>query len=380
MIEILLIISTIFLAYNNGANDNFKGVATLYGSGTLGFKSALTIATITTFLGSITAIFIANGLIQSFSGKGLVPQEIAGSMDFLIAVGLGAGFTVLLATRLGFPISTTHSLVGGLMGAGLMAVGMDINFTKLGSAFFIPLLVSPFLAFALGMIVYYSFKKIKKSFGLTKESCVCIGEKKEYVPISSLNDSEIHSIASNMDIKSIDNIEVKIAEHEECVKIYTKKVFGFSIQKALDYLHVLSAAAVSFARGLNDTPKIAGLLVAANTLDIKYGMIAIAIGMAIGGILNSKLVAQTMSKKITKLNHGQGLSANLVTSFLVIVASKFGIPVSTTHVSVGSIFGIGMISENYDGKVIKSILLSWIVTLPIGIFFSAICYFIVKSI
>jgi len=379
MLTSILVIATIFLAYNNGANDNFKGVATLYGSGTLGFKTALTIATITTFLGSITAIFVANGLIQSFSGKGLVPQEIAGSVDFLIAVGFGAGFTVLLATRLGFPVSTTHSLVGGLMGAGLMAVGMEINFLNLGSAFFIPLLVSPFLAFALGMIVYFVFRNLKKSFGLTKETCVCIGEKKQYIPVSALNDNQMKSVASSMNIKTFDNIHVQIAKNDECVQVYTNKVFGFSIQKLLDSAHILSAAAVSFARGLNDTPKIAGLLVAAQGLDIKFGMISIAVGMAIGGLLNSKLVAQTMSKKITKLNHGQGLCANLVTSFLVIVASKFGIPVSTTHVSVGSIFGIGMISKNYNSKVIKSILLSWVVTLPIGMFFSAICYFIIKS-
>lgn len=380
MIEVLLVIATIFLAYNNGANDNFKGVATLYGSGTLGFKTALTLATITTFLGSITAIFIANGLIQSFSGKGLVPQDVAGSMDFLIAVGFGAGFTVLLATRLGFPVSTTHSLVGGLMGAGIMAVGMDINISKLGSAFFIPLLVSPFIAFALGMIVYFFFKKSKKNFGLTKESCVCLGEKKEYVPVTKLNENELNYIASNMNIEKDENVHFEISNHEECVKVYTNKVLGISVQKVLDNLHILSAAAVSFARGLNDTPKIAGLLVAAHTFDIKYGMIAIAIGMAIGGILNSKLVAQTMSKKITQLNHGQGFCANLVTSFLVIIASKFGIPVSTTHVSVGSIFGIGIISKNYNSKVIKSILLSWVVTLPIGMVFSAIAYIIVTNI
>jgi len=379
MLTAVLVIATIFLAYNNGSNDNFKGVATLYGSGTLGFKTALGIATITTFLGSITAIFVANGLIQSFSGKGLVPEEIAGSIDFLIAVGFGAGFTVLLATRLGFPISTTHSLVGGLMGAGLMAVGMEINFFNLGSAFFVPLMVSPFLAFTLGMIVYFFFKNVKKTFGLTKETCVCVGQKKEYIPVTVLNNTQMKSIASELNIKPIGNLQVQIGKHEECVEVYTNKVFGLSLQKILDYLHILSAAAVSFARGLNDTPKIAGLLVAAHSLDIKYGMVAIAVGMAIGGILNSKLVAQTMSKKITKLNHGQGFCANLVTSFLVIVASKFGIPVSTTHVSVGSIFGIGMISKNYDSKVIKSILLSWLVTLPIGMFFSAICYYIVKS-
>ena len=380
MLEIILIIATVFLAYNNGSNDNFKGVATLYGSGTLGFKTALSIATITTFLGSITAIFIANGLIQSFSGKGLVPLEIAGSVDFLIAVGLGAGFTVLLATRLGFPISTTHSLVGGLMGSGMMAVGLDINFSQLGSAFFLPLLVSPFLAFILGVILYVIFKRAKKIFSLTQQSCVCIGEKNQYVPINVLNDNEVKSVALDMNIKQSNNLQVHIANHDECVKVYTNKVFGISLQKILNCTHILSAAAVSFARGLNDTPKIAGLLVAANTLDISHGMVAIAVAMAIGGLLNSRGIAQTMSKKITTLNHGQGLCANLVTSFLVIVASKFGIPVSTTHVSVGSIFGIGIISKNHNPKVIKTIILSWIVTLPIGMLFSAVCYLAITKI
>ncbi len=106
-------------------------------------------------------------------------------------------------------------------------------------------------------------------------------------------------------------------------------------------------------------------------------MAAIAIGMAIGGLLNARLVAETMSKKITEINHGQGFSANLVTSFLVIIASKFGIPVSTTHVSVGAIFGIGMISKKRDTKVIRNIVLSWLITLPVAGVFSASVYWIV---
>ncbi len=109
MILTVLLLSTLFLAYTNGANDNFKGVATLYGSKVVNYKTAITIATIATFSGSICAIFLAQGLIASFSGKGLVPQDIAGAPDFLIAVGFGASSTVLLATRLGFPVSTTHN-------------------------------------------------------------------------------------------------------------------------------------------------------------------------------------------------------------------------------------------------------------------------------
>ena len=379
MLIALLLVATLFLAYFNGANDNFKGVATLYGSGTLTYKKAIIIATIATFAGSICAIFLAQGLVKSFSGKELVPSEIAGSLDFLVAVGFGAGTTVLLATRLGFPISTTHSLVGALVGAGLMAIGLDVNFAQMSSAFVIPLLVSPFIAFALGALVYWIFTTLRKKFGFSKDSCVCIGESRQFKPISALTIAESSALLANHQLAhnegDVINPQITIAETSECVDMYTDKAWGFNIQTVLDRMHIVSGAAVSFARGLNDTPKIAGLLVAAKTLDIRYGMIAIATGMAIGGLLNSRRVAETMSLKITEINHGQGFSANLVTSFLVIVASKFGVPVSTTHVSVGSIFGIGMVSKKQNASVVMSIILSWVITLPIAMLFSATVYY-----
>ncbi len=374
MLVAMLLFGTIFLAYTNGANDNFKGVATLYGSNILGYKTALTLASITTFIGSISAIFLAQGLVASFSGKGLLPQDIAGTTHFLIAVGFGAGITVLLATRLGFPISTTHALVGGLLGAGIMAVGSDVNFNRLGGAFFFPLLTSPFIAFALGASVYWFFTRTRKAMGMTKESCICIGEQKQFVPVSTLSNTASTSIALNPDMMNPMNPTIVLADGSDCVDLYTDRVWGISIQKLLDLAHVLSGAAVSFARGLNDTPKIAGLLVAAQAFDIRFGMFTIAIGMAIGGILNAGRVAETMSKKITEINHGQGFSANLVTAFLVIVASKFGVPVSTTHVSVGSIFGIGMVSKNQNAGVVRNIILSWFITLPVAMTFSALIY------
>ena len=378
MLVVALFLSTLFLAYSNGANDNFKGVATLYGSGILDYRTAISIATITTFLGSICAIFLAQGLVDSFSGKELVPQAIAGKTNFLIAVGFGAGSTVLLATRLGFPISTTHSLVGGLFGAGIMAVGLDVNFYRLGGTFFVPLLASPFIAFALGAVVYWFFTQTRKAMGLTKEICICIGEEKQFIPLSKLTNTESIDIDLNTSTISQLNPKLMIADDSECVDLYTNNVWGISVQKSLDAAHVVSGAAVSFARGLNDTPKIAGLLVAAQTFDIHMGMVAIAIGMAMGGLLNARRVAETMSNKITEINHGQGFSANLVTSFLVIVASNFGVPVSTTHVSVGSIFGIGMVSGNHNTKVIKSIILSWLITLPVAIAFSASIYWFIS--
>ena len=105
-------------------------------------------------------------------------------------------------------------------------------------------------------------------------------------------------------------------------------------------------------------------------------MIAVAVAMAVGGLLNAKKVGEVMSKKITPMNSGQGFTANLMTGLLVTTASVHGLPVSTTHVSVGSIFGIGTVTKKADIKVIRKILLSWLLTLPIAAIFSGIIYFI----
>ncbi len=107
-------------------------------------------------------------------------------------------------------------------------------------------------------------------------------------------------------------------------------------------------------------------------------MIAVDVGMAAGGLLNARKVAETISKKITPLNHGQGFTANLVTGLLVVYASRLGIPVSTTHVSVGSLFGIGFITKKANPRVVREILLSWVLTLPIAALLSGFIYWISK--
>src|SRR5438552_9210864 len=146
MLVILLLLATCFLAYSNGANDNFKGVASLFGSGTCGYRTAITWATITTFAGSIMSIFLAQTLLKKFSGKGIVPDHFVGSEYFLLAVAIGAGLTVILATLTGFPISTTHALTGAIIGCGIVAAGWQVNLAALGKGFVLPLLLSPILA------------------------------------------------------------------------------------------------------------------------------------------------------------------------------------------------------------------------------------------
>ncbi len=138
MASLLILISVCCLAYANGANDNFKGVATLFGTGTARYRVALSWATVATLLGSLTAALLAEQLLKNFTGIGLVDDRLTASETYVSAVAMGAALTVLLATRLGMPISTTHSLVGALVGAG-WASGSAVNFHKLSTTFVAPL-------------------------------------------------------------------------------------------------------------------------------------------------------------------------------------------------------------------------------------------------
>jgi len=149
-----------------------------------------------------------------------------------------------------------------------------------------------------------------------------------------------------------------------CQQRYTGGFLGVNAGKLVDGFHFLSAGAVSFARGLNDTPRIAALLLVASALNIQWGLVAIAMAMEVGGLLNARKVADTMANKITDMNPGQGFAANLATALLVNTASYHGLPVSTTHVSVGSLLGIGIATRQAKWKPVIGVLLSWVITLP----------------
>lgn len=372
MLYLIVFISAIFLAYSNGANDNFKGVSTLFGSGTTDFRKALIWATITTALGSIVSIFFASALVKNFSGKGLVPDELLSHPQFAIAIALGAATTVMLATKIGMPISTTHSLVGALTGVGFIAAGDQFNFIKLGSSFFLPLILSPFIAAVISLVLYFVFSTLRKISGITKESCVCLSET---IPLANLSGTNQPLAMSNESA-----LHIQTGTLESCNELYKGTIIGISAQNVLDTLHYISSGAVGFARGLNDTPKMVGLLLIISSLDIKLGAVVISIAIALGGLLNAKKVGETMSKKITNMNHGQGFTANLTTAALVSTASFSGLPVSTTHVSVGSLIGIGTVSGSMNLKTIKNIILSWVLTLPVAAIVGGMIFLILNKI
>lgn len=384
VLTVIIVFAALWLAYGNGANDNFKGVATLYGSDTTHFNGALWWATATTFAGSIVSVAIARKLVVTFSGKGLVPDALAASPSFAVAVGLGAAFTIFVATYIGMPTSTTHALIGGLLGTGI-AASTGINTGVLLTKFAIPMLTSPILAIAISAILYSLFTTLRKRSGIKKETCICVADG-TLQPVSvavgngAVGSEGIGSVSSMAVSTSnpVPNLTLDIDETSKCVERYQGKVVGIEAQQSLDVMHYLSAGAVCFSRAVNDTPKVAALLLTTAVLSPAVGVGLVGLAIALGGILQARQVAETMSKRITDLSPGQGFTANLTTAGLVLFASNLGVPVSTTHVSCGSIFGIGAVNRSGRWKTISRILLTWLTTLPAAAVISGSIYLVLR--
>ncbi|WP_414545945.1 anion permease [Nostoc sp. CCY0012] len=314
MLIISLFLATLFLAYANGANDNFKGVATLFGSRTTSYQTAILWASVTTFAGAVTSVFWFNGIVDNFSGQGIFEDKIVNVPEIHLAVAITTGLTVLIAAMLGFPISTTHTITGALLGTGLVAIGLKVNFLVLGKLFLIPLFFSPIIAILLGAGIYKLLQYI--------------------------------------------NAKLPWQTNEQLV----------------DTCHFISAGFISFTRGLNITPKIVSLVLVIDYFSAQGGMLTIAMAMGLGGLLNSQKIAQTMSEKISSMNNTQGLSANVVTAILSIAAIYFELPISITQVSVSSIFGVGLVSKKSNMRIFSQIFISWILTLPVATIIGGITY------
>ena len=310
----ILFLAVCCVAFTNGANANFKGVASLYGSGTTTLRRAVIWGTAMTFVGSLAAMFLTSGLLARFSGRGIVADELVLSPGFMTAVATGAALTSFLATRFGFPVSTTHALVGALVGAGLMGSDSPVNFHALGKNFVYPLVFSPVVAAVLGGVTYLVLRRLHLA-----------------------------------------------PDHRT---------------RTLDVLHYASTGAASFARGLNDTPKMAALLLGVASFDKNLSFLAVAVMIAVGGLLDADRVAETLGKKVTSMNPGQGFAASLVTAVLVTTASLHSLPVSTTHVSVGSLLGMGATTRQAKWRKVVEILLAWVTTVPCAAVLAAGVYWL----
>ena len=264
-----------------------------------------------------------------------------------------------------------------------MAAGDKLSLSALGTAFFLPLFLSPAVAILLAAPHYRIAHVLTARLRIVKESCLCIAPG-QFLPLAQRTTASTLACCAPDDLfvtcAEPPRIDVSVGIAPSCVDKYSGFVFGITAQKVIDAAHYTSAVAVSFARGLNDAPKIVGLTLALEALELHLSMFAVAAVMAIGGLVSARAVAETMGKKISTMNDGQALTANIVSAFLVIFASHLGVPVSTTHVSVGAITGIGVVNGAVNKSVIGGIVMSWVMTLPIAAALSASAYLAYKII
>ncbi|MBI4483427.1 MAG: inorganic phosphate transporter [Acidobacteria bacterium] len=389
MVPVLGLLAVVFLSYANGANDNSKGVATLIGSGTLTERQGILLALATTLAGAALSALWAEALVKTFSGKGLVPDSVVGDPRFLLAVATAAAVAGLLATRLGLPVSTTHALLGGLLGAGLVFANGRVSVAVLGTSLVLPLFFSPLVAAFLASLLLPAVGKLGTrpasevclhNGAPGTQDCLCIG-----VPATpAMVVANEGGSASALPVAPL-GLTARPGTAPACAEGFfarplmlslPKGISGAAIQRAL---HLLSAGALSFARGLNDAPKIAAIAVVVATLELKTAAVLVAGAMALGGWLGAGRVARTMSREITSMDVREGLSGNLTASVLVLAASRYGLPVSTTHVTCGVLFGIGARKKELKLTVLRRILAAWVTTLPLAALLGALVALLIRG-
>lgn len=340
-----------FLGYANGSNDVSKGIATLVGSGVSNFRAAVIWGTVWTVLGGVVAAFASQGLVATFSGKGFLEHSIEGSA-FLASVAVGAMAWVLLASKTGLPVSTTHAIAGSLAGAAIVAQGIAVlHWSQFAKRVAFPLALSPLISVSL---IYLVFPLLRRGVTRVETYCLCIERGVMIVDGGALAMSPVASSAV-------------VSTEQECA---ASPAVAARIS-AVDGLHWFSSALTSFARGLNDTPKIVALGVAAATVLGVSGLpfyMALAVAMGSGSLIAGFRVTETLSRKVTPMSPTEGFCANAVTSLLVGLASLVALPVSTTHVSSGAIIGIGLHRgvKTVRWSTVRDIALAWIVTLPVA--------------
>jgi PiT family inorganic phosphate transporter len=351
----LLVLLTLALAYANGANDVSKGVATLVGSGVTDLRRALRWGTAWTVAGGVTAAFASQGLVAVFSGNGLLAATPG--TNFLVAVAVGAIGWLVIATRTGLPVSTTHSLVGGLVGVGIAAGGTaGVHWAAVVTKIAVPLAVSPLVALAL---MVASYPLIGFAFRRFNRYCVCV-EREEQLVLGAGSAAALTGGSA-----------VRIIAGADCPSAVVARV------NAMDSMHWLTSGATTFFRGMNDTPKILALGVlaaAAAGIATEWFFLLVALAMGLGSYVAGRRVTETLAGKVTTIRHDDGFAANLVTSALVGVASFYALPVSTTHVSTGAITGVGARKADVRWGVVRAMAVAWVVTLPVAGIIAALAY------
>ncbi|WP_299176575.1 inorganic phosphate transporter [uncultured Neptuniibacter sp.] len=411
--EIIVILACVFgffMAWGVGANDVANAMGTSVGSKALTLKQAIMIAIIFEFLGA----YLAGGAVTSTIRKGIIdPGLLAGTPELLVfgmmAALLAAGIWLLIATHFGWPVSTTHSIVGAIVGFAAVGISVDaVNWGKV-SKIVASWVVSPVTA---GFIAFFLFRSVQK---LVLDTDRPFENAKRYIPgyiflvgfiiamvtftkglkhvglDMSWGQSALASIAIGVVIMLIGvQMLKKIQPSPEA----DREHHFTSVEKLFGILMMFTACAMAFAHGSNDVANavgplaaIVGVVSAGGEVAQKTAMPAWILLLGGGGIVaglvmyGHKVIA-TVGTNITELTPSRGFAATLAAAATVVVASGTGLPISTTHTLVGAVLGVGIARgmAALNLRIVGTIFVSWVVTLPAGAGLAIMFFFMFKGI
>jgi PiT family inorganic phosphate transporter len=356
---LLVFTAATVLAWANGANDVSKGIATLVGSGVTGYRQATMWGALWTAAGAAVAAVATGAMLATF-GSGLFGTRVSPTLAAGLPAIAGAAGWVLFATRTGLPVSTTHAMVGAVVGSAVAAYGLGgIAWSSLVSRVALPLALTPLVALALGRLTSRVMCASNPS-AAGHVDCLCLAADVQLLPAPAKVSSSVHHLVM------APMFSVATGSTETCATTSPR-----ALHITADHLHWLSSGAVSFARGLNDAPKIVALALAAAALTPQATDLPIAalfaivtVAMVAGSVAGGRRVTRLLAEDVTPMNHREGLAANGVTTLLVTTGAVFGLPMSTTHVSSGSIVGVGTVRDSVAWGTVRSMALAWVVTLP----------------
>jgi PiT family inorganic phosphate transporter len=394
----------LFMAWGVGANDVANAMGTSVGSGAITIRQAIVIAAIFEFAGA----YLAGGQVTQTIRSGMLDSGLLAQNPELLIYGmlaslLSAGIWLLVASHHGWPVSTTHTIVGAIVGFGAVGIGVSaVQWGKVGNIA-LSWVVSPALA---GIISYWLFVSVQR---LILNAQYPLEAAKRYVPYYMFLVGFIISLVTLF--KGLKHVGLELQAHENYLIAFAIGVatmlfgrftirrlrfdpsadrdFHFTnVEKVFGVLMMITACAMAFAHGSNDVANAIGPLAAVVSI-VQTGMAASksaippwilllgAVGIVLGLITYGRNVIATIGSNITALTPSRGFAATLAAATTVVLASGTGLPVSTTHTLVGGVLGVGLARgiAALDLNVVRTIFLSWIVTLPAGALMSIFFFY-----
>jgi len=414
--HILLILACVFglfMAWGIGANDVANAMGTSVGSRALTMRQAIVIAMVFEFLGA----YLAGGEVTSTIRSGIVDPEVMSDTPDLLIYGmlsalLAAGTWLLVASILGWPVSTTHSIVGAII--GFAAVGISIDAVKWSAVTSIvsSWVISPVIA---GFIAFWIFRSVQYLILDTEDPFT---NAKRYVPFYmfaaaflitmvtvlkglkhvlknsgigfSFGESIFIGLAVALAVTAVGVLLLRRVSKDSAADARNR--FS-SVERVFAILMIFTACSMAFAHGSNDVANAVGPMAAvigvvksgsvtATTPVPPWVLLVGGIGIVVGLATYGWKVIVTIGRKITELTPSRGFAAEMSAAATVVVASGTGLPVSTTHTLVGAVLGVGLARGigALNLKVVGSIFMSWVITLPAGAGLSILFFFLLKGI